>query len=606
MLRRFALSLILAGSLLPGKLLADDFADEHRRAVAKNPAGLSFELSLVETRPYRIGETISVRLRFSGEGSQGYVLNASAWDRAGRLHLDRFVASPREYAVDPAADYYLSGVTSVRGGGALVRADLREGPKTLEFALNQWLRFDRPGSYRVYALSDRVAELGSNSSNSVASNWLEIEILPRDLDWERAVIERSVHTLAGCAEAERRLPGIPPVFSADRHKELSDAADALRYLGSDQSVDAVFESWGVCGGTFDLQLTLALVGARNRDSVRARFDAALLDPAIGVEASDLELAAILAGAEQADWRIPAVLPNAPKTDDLTERLERRRAEHAARLKTYAERLALALPEKRPAAARVSLRAVKAYAPETARKLAHLAQPPAPSVGEWKALPAEAQWPWLATPDSWARLDHDAMLPELRRVAAQPPEGADRLSMGAHLLWRAAMERLHELAPEEAGALLLAQLQQPRSPLASEARIRADEGFGSGTPSSLLDLLPAIPPEAQARLAANLEANPASTAALIDRLGDDSIYERVEAVYLRRAGEWACTEDWALLGYLVRVRPERDRTKCYRYDLGQVAGRLPEAERIAFVRRYVDDPDPEVARSASRILAESSP
>lgn len=615
---RRAFLLVLSVLLISVGQSAENFEEEHRRTVAANPPGVSFTLSLADGRTgFRIGERIPIRLTFQSDRKGAYTIDGATYDRSGRLHIETYRVSPADGVVDPAGDYFLSGVVPSFMGGLRSYFDPGSKPVDLEFDLNEWLRFDSRGRYRVYATSRRLSVNENESADSgdrsrprplVSSNIIDLEIFRRDERWERQTIDLALAELSACKTPESPMSalGLPTPLPFEDEKKYRRAAATLRYVGSNAAVDAIFRAFGQCDGKFDFQLTLGLVGAVDRTYVRTKLDAAITDPNLGIEAHDLTLMAVLDGAEQTDWQIPELLtdPRSPPPW-LLEKLETRHAQHKARLQEHARKLALALPSKNPWAARFSLQAVEAFSPEDAQKLAHLAEPKVPTAAEWAALPPAEQLGWLISPDSWERLKKDELLPELLVIAETDPTGLKLDSSGIveSLRWKTAVERLHELSPAKAQEIIIKQVIHPMTVL---------HGW-----STLLDLLPSSLPELSEPLAANLERDPVRISHLIARFADDTVYGRVEAVYQRREGGWPCDAAESLLGYLLRARPatgvehirramqSREQTGCYRFLLSTLRRQYKGAELIELAREFLSDADAEVAADAKRVLAAAS-
>jgi hypothetical protein len=73
---------------------------------------------------------------------------------------------------------------------------LESKPHSINLELNDWVRFDRPGHYRMYLKSHRLTrertpgEAGEKTVQFAAvSNIFEIEILPQSPAWEAARLD---------------------------------------------------------------------------------------------------------------------------------------------------------------------------------------------------------------------------------------------------------------------------------------------------------------------------------------------------------------------------------------------------------------------------------
>jgi hypothetical protein len=102
-------------------------------------------------REFHIGETIPLQLSFSSTVKDRYQINMAKYDRSGRMNYERFTISPEQGAVDPLPTYTggMGGLTNFRF--------LSSEPWTIKLNLNEWVRFTRPGEYRLIVSSSRVA-----------------------------------------------------------------------------------------------------------------------------------------------------------------------------------------------------------------------------------------------------------------------------------------------------------------------------------------------------------------------------------------------------------------------------------------------------------------
>lgn len=195
---------ILKVSFLAGLSLSQGNAQlfrepDWKKVRAQQPEGVTLELTLSKRKFYQ-GEVIEASLLFSNKSRVPYFVWDGKRDRAGRLgDIAFFAAGPDGKAVpDPLKWFFKRGWA---GGGPGHYQKLGEWQVTLK--ANQWLRFDRPGSYTIFAFSSRVREgegpfLGEGKESAagpLVSDRVEIEILPlaaetedrliRERDWER-------------------------------------------------------------------------------------------------------------------------------------------------------------------------------------------------------------------------------------------------------------------------------------------------------------------------------------------------------------------------------------------------------------------------------------
>ena len=132
---------------------AGTFEESYAAAVKNSPPGVTFEIKPSQAT-FHMGEVIPVELGFSSREKDHWQLDMGLYDRSGRLHEDAYHLDPADGAQDPLADYFASGAF-MGGGLRSMPPALTEKPVVLRFDLNEWQRIDKPGKYRLYAVSTR-------------------------------------------------------------------------------------------------------------------------------------------------------------------------------------------------------------------------------------------------------------------------------------------------------------------------------------------------------------------------------------------------------------------------------------------------------------------
>ncbi len=146
-------SLVLLAEILDaGAATGQDFEATWQQMRGRQPAGLMLESKLPKTE-FHQGEIIPATLTFKNTSTNRYHLWTGNYDRSGRIPDIAFRAEgeDRRAVIDPLGWYFAS--QGYAGGGLGNEQDLWQWSITLP--ANQWLRFDRPGTYPVYAFSSR-------------------------------------------------------------------------------------------------------------------------------------------------------------------------------------------------------------------------------------------------------------------------------------------------------------------------------------------------------------------------------------------------------------------------------------------------------------------
>ena len=107
-------------------------------------------------------------MSFASDLRDTYKLDGAAF------HLD-----PVAGASDPLRDYFAADISVMIRIDSHQKLVLDPKPITLTITLNEWLRLDRPGDYRLYVTTRRV-QGARGPGSKVASNLVHLRILPRD------------------------------------------------------------------------------------------------------------------------------------------------------------------------------------------------------------------------------------------------------------------------------------------------------------------------------------------------------------------------------------------------------------------------------------------
>ena len=436
---------------------------------------------------FRIGEAIGLKLTFEASSSDIWMVTITGRDRSVLgLERDAFPTSPAEGTSDPMR-YRFGEPMAYSGPGGMF---LHEKTTVAHVDLNQWVRFELPGYYRVHALFHaRPAQFQDvNQDVTLDSNEIGIEIVAADAEWQKRQLREDVAV----------LNTVPVKPDNETFQTRMDAARRIWYLDTPDSVREA----GRLLGTADVQvsqiLQAGLQTSGRRDEAVAAMKQLLRSPAQAVTPVFLETLAAL----EAWQRIPR--PQNPGSDPDAQRRYETRADIAGQLRTE---LAGVVEQKRDGAKAISMKTLldnmpPEAAPATLRsEIAHL----------FLELPSGQQSELLGS--QWEKIAGPEMIPVLQRIYDAAPETAGP----ARPIVAAAVERLYELDPVQGRALLLDEMRRPVPRL----------------PFGTLAILPdATLPEMDQLLAEHLEHN-VGTEELIARYATPGILERVKAFYAKR-------------------------------------------------------------------------
>jgi hypothetical protein len=217
---------------------------------------------------YQIGERIPIDLSFTGPGNKQFEITMASYDRSGRMAYEQFDVEPNSGWSDPLALYFGSQGGSA-GGGISSLGVLSSTPTVTHLNLNEWVRFDQPGSYTVVVTSHRIGDsLDANRTIShpsdliVKSNPIHLKILPANSTWQKAKLAAIIDELSGHPAASGiQLPA--------REAAVAD----LRYLGTPEAAQVIAQHLRDDEPAMMYQCTFGLIGLP--ESVRPKAIAAM-------------------------------------------------------------------------------------------------------------------------------------------------------------------------------------------------------------------------------------------------------------------------------------------------------------------------------------------
>jgi hypothetical protein len=171
----------------------DAFFERWKELSARQPDGVTLSVTAPKSEFY-FGEVIPLELMFTSTQPGTFLADSRLHDRIGRMnYIEEFVAAPASLCEDP-----LDGLQGGQGGlGGLSGGPVALSDKPFQFerVLNEWVRFRKPGRYRVYVVSRRVTR---GKPIELVSNVLTLEIRPAPAKWVKEQISAARKTLDAC------------------------------------------------------------------------------------------------------------------------------------------------------------------------------------------------------------------------------------------------------------------------------------------------------------------------------------------------------------------------------------------------------------------------
>jgi hypothetical protein len=489
------------------------FEKAHETAVAANPAGLVFQIHVKDNRTvFHMGERIPLILSIANNSALSYEVLPHDFGRTlGKS--DHFATDRPEGVIDPEAVtepwHHLNMISGNFGIEKLEKAT-----QSFEIPLNEYLAFERPGTYQVYDTTDRVwsgtieHRPGENSHVvPLVSNVVTVTIIPHDPAWEKQTFQQALAHYRGKHGSNVDLQTL-------KYLRTWDAAVALLRLV--EAAPAHFN-----GPSPDF--VASPVDTPYRQKLREQVIQDIQDPDIGITEHTLDVYAMLTYCEKHSGDTAALAP------------------YARGLSYYSDAfdmLASVVQKKRGAA--------------WARSLATLAIGALPAqlngyqqelMECFDLLPVDEQYFLLR--DDFPYAFDSAIVPALARMVATPANDvnpdvtqhseelavdsqwqSDELDWRRHQVTDLAMQRLIELDPVRAQSIALAQICRK---------------WPTVDPGPLMRM-PGPPVDLDADLLANIrdaflgKADLCTHACLVGRFGSAAIRLPIEALYLAHKQE----------------------------------------------------------------------
>jgi hypothetical protein len=502
---------LLVGILLGGPACAQDaYLARWQALQARQPDAVNFTIAAAKNEFYS-GELIPLQLSFTSTEPKGFSADTRLQDRVGRLnYTEEFLVDPAALAEDPLRG--LPGENGSMGGLSGGPILLSAKPFTLEKLLNEWVRFHKPGKYRIAILSRRVVQVTDPARSEyylrthqrgnpleLVSNILTLDIVPAPTAWVKEQISEAVKVL-----------DIPVDPNQGAWQRRLRAASVLRFLESPEAAAELVRHLGSGEGVDSWSLHLGVLGSPYRKQLLALMEARLIAPDQPVWDRYLDTLSRLSELVASGGPMDS-FPNDPALQGAWRDESRRREQvHLSRRKEYTARLIASLPAKLPVARAVSMNTLLDSSRNGGGDTPWLPTLTASLIADFRNLPSRMQSNLLES--RWSEIKSPAMLPILRELYAHPPE--PRVDPP---LQDTAVRRLYELAPDEGRRIILSQIAKPDTYLSlTTLKMLPDRSL----------------PEMNDALAARLEAGQ-SPDMLILRYATGEIVQRVEKAYVRR-------------------------------------------------------------------------
>jgi hypothetical protein len=489
----------------------DLFVQQRDTEAAKN-ASTGFSISFADDRrTFHPGETIKLVFTF-----RRHDVSPHNYEHCRGLGGADAVLDHNDGVADPQADFWTNGITRPICD---LLSGIMSGIGPIEFPvyLNQAARFDRPGTYRLYARSRHrfLGQPGDLSLPPLISNILEFNIVERDQVWEATAFDQAIRIINSSSDVAAR----------------TEAARSISYLGTARAIDEMAlrlyrnpVHWGDPSDRdigFDSHWILGLYGSRGRAQV--------------VEHMEREL-------DRAERYVSPWFVSHLALLELTRRSDSRpidRSAYESQVRSYSIRHLAALK----AAGRLQQDLAQTFAitAEHAQTIGWnglttgFAAFPDDVEAAFATLSPIQQGKLLRTKRNWTVLRDPAFTPMLRHLSS----GTNR-----HGPQDIALRLLHELLPVEARQIALRELEKRNSAIGISGVLVIADSQLPGLDAAFIQSLE------QAKTAEEY----GWAMDRIERFATGRIRSRVRRAYERFKGARSCKLAPASLAYLFRVSP----------------------------------------------------
>jgi len=596
------LAFALAVSLGRSAQVPADFDAQHAEAASHNPPGLHLQLALAGGRTqFHPGELIKVEYQLTADEAGKYRCGYLWHDLSERSRFESFVSDRPGDSSDPLTDHWslweaLYDVHVTRRTGFLKK--LSQTAVTETWDLNDYLRFDNPGRYRVYAVTRHVVTDEPHESEPyyqggapLVSNILELEILPDDPAWSADTLQHALDTFTLAVKDVRARTA---------------ALKTIRFLQTPAALHAMASHYSGTDREADLQFLSGMIGYHDLGAAVKRMEAQLAAPDFGVTRFYL----FSLGVIKLQKANPSLTGEALRQMDKSQQKQWRHALFDV-LMPYYEQLIPGAETKTPKARALTVdtlfhtSALESFAFERLplpaeqvealrrRELAIL-----PDLPHYEQLDRVGNFGWAAS------LPPEQVLPVLRKIYEHP---AGVLAGDVRVTRNFVLKDVNKISPEEGQKLLAEAITEPNASMTAR-----DVSGVPLTPSPALDDM------LIAKLEGRRTEEMKSAAPLIGQYASPALLERVRAVYEVEREAWPCDIEAGLLAYFLRVdepygaqllppalayAASRERITCQRPSLLGAISELyysPQIEKLAIAQ--LDDPSSALAQDAVRSLA----
>src|SRR5258706_107867 len=554
-------------------------------ALAQDSSGdVHVKLSLVDNKPsLRAGDPIRLVLEFTAD-HDGYDVD-TVRDTAGSPSDTLFVTP--DTGVAHWLDEYLGGVRYLRDYFNVQK--LSTTPTRVDLTVNSVVRFERPGRYSVKVTTRRVTQrrdVNDRASRAITltSNEVSFDVQPMS-DADEA---KEVQRLSAALDVTRDVPS--------EEKLTQELSFLTGDISSREKVRLFLNPEGRSGNYFQ-NISLGLYISRNRALVFQLLEAAMRDPAQPVTYGLLGAVTKLKLLRQNEGLAPKPAMNVATLDPFGD------PQYNAIQDAYVAELAAGL----------SKRSGKSQTTTAMTILSHLAKTPQTAALNEVRRVLIQQFQDLHPFDQeyllrvyWDQLHDPSLVPAIKQILS----GKDKTSKMVH---GTALQRMIELAPDEARPFVVAEVIDPTSLIDFEILRSLPDATLPETDTSLLDQIRRLSSSTRSFDVVYLQQK----TSLAARYATVGIYQNLMELYQQNGAKWPLESRAGLLAYFARYNENEALPLIEQVLTGIEPGEdfnfLPNLTRLYYsdgidgvLRKRLESDDPRAVSTTAWLMSKYGP
>ena len=487
-------------------------------AQTAEPSEVHVKLSLAETKTvYRIGEPIKLVMEFTAD-REGYVIEILP-DSNGSTS-DTIAISP-ETGVTPWLAEFLDNQYLAR---CVYSTESLNSPRRLEIVLNDSLRFDSPGRYTVSIKTRRISKRST-----------DVREVSEPLTLSTNVISFELQSMSEVDET-KEVKRLSDLLDATRNSRDDEIARRLSYLTGDPSAREKvrrFLNPEQRPNNYASHIHYGLFIARNRGLVLKLIEAAMRDPNTPVTSQTLSAAIrlrmLLTYGPSPKTGGPSPLILQPGEDPRNREIR----------EAYLTELAAGLGKRNGTSqTETALTFFMVTPQDSLAESAGLREVRRILVQHFDTLHPFSQ-EWLLRVH-WDQMRDAALVPSLKKMLTMTGTASKNLH-------DTALQRLLEIAPDEARSFVVAEIRDPNSLADPQILGALKEESLPEVDASLLEQIRKLVQSGQGRAQVFLR----SKTAVLVRFATDNIYGDLMQIYQQAGTNLASDGRAGLLAYFAK-------------------------------------------------------